>query len=141
VFAEALHGFADLKGELIVEMFERNGERYSRRTLDMPRELAHELKLWKLKCPPSDDDLVFTTVAGGFIHRKNAGRLLHQIIEQANLSRQGQDRFKRFTFHKLRQTFASLLLSKRNGRYSVQCLTAPVRHAACPLRRPPCSYF
>ena len=30
VFAEALDGFADVKGELIVEMFERNGERYIR---------------------------------------------------------------------------------------------------------------
>jgi hypothetical protein len=30
VFAEALDGFADVNGELIVEMFERNGERYIR---------------------------------------------------------------------------------------------------------------
>ena len=30
VFAEALDGFADVRGELIVEMFERNGERYIR---------------------------------------------------------------------------------------------------------------
>ena len=30
VFAEALDDFADVKGELIVEMFERNGERYIR---------------------------------------------------------------------------------------------------------------
>ena len=30
VFAEALDGFADVKGEFIVEMFERNGERYIR---------------------------------------------------------------------------------------------------------------
>jgi hypothetical protein len=30
LFAEALDGFADVNGELIVEMFERNGERYIR---------------------------------------------------------------------------------------------------------------
>ena len=30
LFAEALDGFADVRGELIVEMFERNGERYIR---------------------------------------------------------------------------------------------------------------
>jgi hypothetical protein len=30
VFAEALDGFADVAGELIVEMFERKGERYIR---------------------------------------------------------------------------------------------------------------
>ena len=74
----------------------------SRRTLDMPRELAHELKLWKLKCPPSEHDLVFTTIAGGFIHRKNAGQIFDQIIERANKERQQQDKVKRLTFHKLR---------------------------------------
>jgi len=47
----------------------------SRRPLDTPRELAHELKLWKLRCPPSDHDLAFTTLGGGFIHRKNAGQV------------------------------------------------------------------
>ena len=30
VFAEALDGFADVRGELIVVMFERDGERYIR---------------------------------------------------------------------------------------------------------------
>ena len=30
LFAEALDGFADVNGELIVEMFERKGERYIR---------------------------------------------------------------------------------------------------------------
>jgi hypothetical protein len=30
VFAEALDGFADVNGELIIEMFERKGERYIR---------------------------------------------------------------------------------------------------------------
>jgi len=30
LFAEALDGFADVRGELIVEMFERKGERYIR---------------------------------------------------------------------------------------------------------------
>jgi len=47
----------------------------SRRSLDTPRELAHELKLWKLRCRPSDHDLAFTTLCGGFIHRKNAGQV------------------------------------------------------------------
>ncbi len=54
----------------------------------MSRELAHELKLWKLRCPPSEDDLVFTTIAGGFIHRKNAGQVFDRIIEQANENRE-----------------------------------------------------
>jgi integrase len=76
----------------------------SRRTLDMPRELTHELKLWKLKCPPSENDLVFTTAIGGFIHRKNAGQIFDTVVKRAEV--------RRLTFHKLRHTFASLLLSK-----------------------------
>ena len=75
----------------------------SRRTLDMPRELAHELKLWKLRCPPSAHDLVFTTLAGGFIRRKNSGNIFDGIVQRAEV--------RRLTFHKLRHTFASLLLS------------------------------
>lgn len=84
----------------------------SRRTLDIPRELAHELKLWKLKCPPSEHGLVFTTFAGGFIHRKNAGEMFDQVIDGANKDKREEDKVKRLTFHKLRHTFASLLLSK-----------------------------
>jgi integrase len=76
----------------------------SRRVLDMPQELAHQLKLWKLRCPPSEDDLVFTTAIGGFIHRKNAGNIFDDIVQRAEV--------RRLTFHKLRHTFASLLLSK-----------------------------
>ena len=74
------------------------------RVLDMPRELAHELKLWKLKCPPSHQALVLTNIAGGFIHRKNAGNIFDAIVARAEI--------RRLTFHKLSHTFASLLLSK-----------------------------
>jgi integrase len=42
----------------------------SRRVLDMPRELTHELKLWKLKCPPSKHDLVLPSRACRFLQRK-----------------------------------------------------------------------
>lgn len=84
----------------------------SRRVLDMPKELAQELRLWKLRCPPSDNSLVFTTLAGGFIHRKNAGKIFDQIIDRANENRPENDKVRRLTFHKLRHTFASLLLSK-----------------------------
>jgi integrase len=78
----------------------------------MPAELAHELKVWKLRCPPSESDLVFTTAIGGFIHRKNAGNIFDSIIERANKNKQERDKVRRLTFHKLRHTFASLLLSK-----------------------------
>ena len=44
----------------------------SRRSLNLPQELAHELNLWKLKCPPSEQDLVFATIEGKRLHRKAA---------------------------------------------------------------------
>jgi integrase len=110
----------------------------SRRTLDMPRELAHELKLWKLRCPPSEQDLVFTTAIGGFIHRKNAGQIFDQIIERANENRQEQDKVKRLTFHKLRHTFASLLLSKGKDITEVSRLLG---HSDCAITLKVYSHF
>jgi integrase len=55
----------------------------SRRSLDLPQELAHELKLWKLKCPRSDQDLVFATVEGKPLHRKGAMQIMDTAIEAA----------------------------------------------------------
>jgi integrase len=74
----------------------------SRRTLDLPQELAKELKVWKLKCPPSEHDLVFATLDGKPLHRKFASQILDAAITAAKI--------KRLTLHKLRHTFASLLL-------------------------------
>lgn len=111
----------------------------SRRTLDMPRELAHELKLWKLKCPPSEHDLVFTTIAGGFIHRKNAGQIFDRIIDRANENKPEQERIiKRLTFHKLRHTFASLLLSKGKDITEVSRLLG---HSDCAITLKVYSHF
>lgn len=77
----------------------------SRRTLDLPQELARELKVWKLACPPSEQDLVFATAEGKPLHRKFAMQILDAAITAAELE-------KRLTLHKLRHTFASLLLSR-----------------------------
>jgi integrase len=84
----------------------------SRRPLDTARELAHELKLWTLRCPPSDHDLAFTRLATDSSIGKTPVRFSNRIIEQANEKRQEQDDVKRLTFYRLRHTFASLLLSK-----------------------------
>ena len=59
----------------------------SRRVLDMPQELTHELKVWKLRCPLSEHDLIFTTAIGGFIHRKKAGNILDDIVQCAEVRR------------------------------------------------------
>jgi integrase len=42
----------------------------SRRSVEMPAELAAALKRWKLACPPSRDLLVFPKADGGAMHRK-----------------------------------------------------------------------
>jgi integrase len=76
----------------------------SRRSLDLPQELAHELKVWKLKCPRSEQDLVFATIEGKPLHRKGAMQIMDRAINTAGI--------KRLTLHKLRHTFASLLLSR-----------------------------
>jgi integrase len=76
----------------------------SRRTLPLPQELAHELKLWKLKCPPSEQGLVFATLEGKPLHRKAAIAILDYAITAAGI--------RRLTLHRLRHGFASLLLSK-----------------------------
>jgi len=76
----------------------------SRRTLGIPQELTHELRLWKLKCPPSEQDLVFCTMEGKPLHRKGATAILDAAIAAAGI--------KRLTLHRLRHTFASLLLSR-----------------------------
>ena len=72
--------------------------------LDLPQELAKELKVWKLACPPSEEGLVFATMEGKPLHRKFASQLLDVSITAAEI--------KRLTLHKLRHTFASLLLSR-----------------------------
>ena len=76
----------------------------SRRVLDLPQELAHELRFWKLKCPPSEQDFVFATIEGKPLHRKSASQIFDAAITAAEV--------KRLTLHKLRHTFASLLLSR-----------------------------
>lgn len=76
----------------------------SRRSLDLPQELAKELKVWKLKCPPSEQDLVFATIEGKPLHRKFASQILDAAITAAEV--------KRLTLHKLRHTFASMLLAR-----------------------------
>jgi integrase len=76
----------------------------SRRGLDLPAQLTLELKRWKLKCPPSAEGFVFCNPEGKPLHRKAAMHILDAAITAAGLER-------RLTLHKLRHTFASLLLA------------------------------
>ena len=74
-----------------------------RRSIDLPPELLHVLKLWKLQCPPSDLDLVFPTPEGKPAHRSNVLRYgLYPALERAEL--------RRVHMHSLRHSFASSLI-------------------------------
>jgi integrase len=90
----------EAKGE--EPLFQAPKTKSSRRTLALPQELIHEFKVWKLRCPHSERDLVFATEEGKPFHRKSAS--LDRAIEAAKLE-------KRLTPHGLRHSFASLLLA------------------------------
>lgn len=85
-------------------LFQSPKTKSSRRVLSLPQELLHELRVWKLKCPVSERDLVFATEEGKPYHRKAASKILDRAIVKAELK-------KRLTPHGLRHTFASLLLA------------------------------
>ncbi len=74
----------------------------SRRTIPLPSELIYDLKVWRLKCPKSEPDLVFATEEAKPYRRKAASNALDRAIAKADI--------KRLTPHGLRHTFASLLL-------------------------------
>lgn len=77
-----------------------------RRALDLPPELLHALKVWKLQCPKGELGLVFPTVEGKPAHRSNIIRhVLKPALKTARIDR-GID------MHGLRHTFASIMLAK-----------------------------
>jgi integrase len=87
--------------------------RSSRRDIELPVELVHELKLWKLKCSkcemPTHDgetvNLVFAREDGLPYHRNMVSDALDRAIRKAELT-------KRLTPHGLRHSFASQLLDR-----------------------------
>jgi integrase len=76
----------------------------SRRTLDAPRELVHDLKLWKLKCPQTPQQIVMATVDGKPLQTHAAQDMMDAACGRAEVPRR--------TLHRLRHTFASLLLMR-----------------------------
>src|SRR5438128_2466405 len=78
----------------------------SMRTLELASAVAHQLKLWKLHCPPSEHDLVFCSIdEGKALDRHRASEILDRAITAAGLE-------LRLTPHWLRHTFASLLFAQ-----------------------------
>src|SRR5262249_16329375 len=75
----------------------------------------HELRLWKLKCPPSELDLVIASDLGEPVHRVYVSLMLKRILKHLKIE-------KRLTAHCFRHTFASLLLAQYRPLPEVQKL-------------------
>src|SRR5262245_32004036 len=78
----------------------------SRRTVPLPKELIHELRLRKLKCPPSERDLFRASDQGKPVLRRVVSQLVQKIIKELEIT-------KKLTPHSFRHTFASLLLEDK----------------------------
>jgi integrase len=76
----------------------------SKRAVDAPRELVHDLRLWKLKCPVTSQQIVMATMESVPLQRSAAQDMLDAACERAEVPRR--------TLHRLRHTFGSLLIKK-----------------------------
>ncbi len=77
----------------------------SNRAVDLATVAIHELKRWKLACPPTELDLIFPNIFGTPISGK--GALKREF--KATLRRAG---LRDIRFHDLRHTYASLLIDQ-----------------------------
>jgi len=92
------------KGEPVT--FKKPKTKSSVRTADLSKDLIHELKLWKLKCPPSERDLVIASDRGQPVRRRVVSEFLRGILKELKIE-------KKLSSHSFRHTFASLLLADR----------------------------
>ena len=86
--------------------FKKPKTKSSVRTVDLSKDLIHELKLWKLKCPPSERDLVIASDRGQPVRRRVVSEFLRDILKELKIE-------KKLSAHSFRHTFASLLLADR----------------------------
>jgi integrase len=92
------------KGQEMI--FKKPKSESSKRAIPLSKELLHELKLWRLKCPPSSRDLVIASAEGKPVRRRMAYELLSGILKELKIE-------KKLSPHSFRHTFASLLLAKK----------------------------
>jgi integrase len=78
----------------------------SRRTVNLPSGLLDALRVWRLKCPKGDHDLVFPNGKGNpESHSNLLQRGFYPALRRAKL--------RKIRFHDLRHTFCSLLIKNR----------------------------
>lgn len=92
--------------------------RHSKRSVEMPRQLALELKRWRLQAPHSE--LVFPKSDGTAMHRKT---LLEKVLRPA----QRRAGLRPFSLHSLRHFFASQLIAQG---YPVTEVAARLGHSS-----------
>lgn len=104
------------------------------RTIPIPDQLVSELRRWRLRCPPSDLDLVFPSAAGTpQFHANIVSRFLHPVQIAAGITRQkkvrGVPQFDDdgapviegiYTLHCYRHAAASLWIDQRAEPKQVQ---------------------
>lgn len=79
--------------------------KHSIRKIDMSKELIKVLREWKLRCPHSDNDLVFPSQAGNYL----SASYMYKRKFLPLLRKVGIEKIR---FHDLRHTYASLLISQ-----------------------------
>lgn len=95
--------WARINGETIRPRFYPPKTKAGLRKIPIPAELAAALRVWKLQCPATADELVFPAADGRPIRRSNALRYgLWAALRHARL--------RRVNMHSLRHSFASALI-------------------------------
>jgi integrase len=95
--------WARLKGEEVRPRYFPPKTKAGLRKIPIPPELVATLRVWKLQCPQSADNLVFPAASGQPIRRSNALRYgLWSALQRAGL--------RRVNMHSLRHSFASALI-------------------------------
>ena len=77
----------------------------AKRSIDLPDELVHELKVWKLRCPPNPNNLMFPSPEGSITQHDNMmKRVFIPALQKAGL--------RQVSFHSLRHSNASIRIKK-----------------------------
>ncbi len=92
----------------------------ARRAVDLTNELVHELKVWKLRCPPNENNLMFPSPEGSITQHDNMmKRVFIPALKRAGL--------RQVSFHSLRHSNASVRI--KNGQ-NLKYLSKQMGHSS-----------